>query len=507
MDRKFVSWIGAFSLLCGVGTQMGAAAEPFDPATMLKISSLLSSSACSTGKCEDGEFRITSEEIAEGGRRAFLVERKDWCPTVGCMTGLIVRDAAGSLRKLAEGTGMQILTGRTSEYREISIGGWVWKWDNGEYTEAGRTANGLLLKTGDGRIVPSNTAPSAQSSRAGMTIPQVSGSRSEPVQAGASPKASAEAEFDAEQARRLKLSPTSLTMNPGGERAYDIGIHADTGSPIWAWSMSSALALACDIQSQGQRLRAFTSIASNQIASINDQDLARLIGAAAARIREWCPQVRLCQVTRTVTLSNPLGPKVPDKEQVVCSYDKSAIFQILVVATRTPGRIGGDTIASATVDQSGRIISLDDSVRRQMREAAMLEKAKVDSKARFDEFAARQHISAWPKASAVEANPFAFEGKVIGLYLEFQTMMSAGRGIFRVDEAGGGGVGIFMVVSGVPTMEFTIKHEVILAGRVLGKEQIKVPILGDVLVPHLKFVAEHHCQELDCDDFLRWRYR
>ena len=40
-----------------------------------------------------------------------------------------------------------------------------------------------------------------------------------------------------------------------------------------------------------------------------------------------------------------------------------------------------------------------------------------------------------------------------------------------------------------------------LAGRVLGKQEIKLPILGPTLVPHLSFVGSAFCQKQNCLDY------
>ena len=64
-------------------------------------------------------------------------------------------------------------------------------------------------------------------------------------------------------------------------------------------------------------------------------------------------------------------------------------------------------------------------------------------------------------------------------------MESATSGIF----IGGGDFAPTIVVSNIPKGLFTASEtRVILAGKVLGNIELKLPLLGIMQVPHLKFV-------------------
>jgi hypothetical protein len=74
-------------------------------------------------------------------------------------------------------------------------------------------------------------------------------------------------------------------------------------------------------------------------------------------------------------------------------------------------------------------------------------------------------------------------------------MQSATQGIF------GGENSVFMV-SAIPKALFRKEANVFLAGRVLGKIETTLPILGKVMIPHLKFVEVHFCKDWQSSDLL-----
>jgi hypothetical protein len=92
-------------------------------------------------------------------------------------------------------------------------------------------------------------------------------------------------------------------------------------------------------------------------------------------------------------------------------------------------------------------------------------------------------------------NPFAFQGQVVAIYGNFQQMNSATQGVFSSRDKA-------FVVSGIPTARFTQQGGmVMLAARVLGNIEIKLPVLGPTLVPHLSFVGSAFCQQPGCSEY------
>lgn len=74
-------------------------------------------------------------------------------------------------------------------------------------------------------------------------------------------------------------------------------------------------------------------------------------------------------------------------------------------------------------------------------------------------------------------------------------MNSATQGVFSSRDKA-------FVVSGIPTARFTQQGGmVMLAARVLGNIEIKLPVLGPTLVLHLSFVGSAFCQQPGCSEY------
>ena len=120
---------------------------------------------------------------------------------------------------------------------------------------------------------------------------------------------------------------------------------------------------------------------------------------------------------------------------------------------------------------------------------------KAEARKRFDEFVKKYGVKEWPSKDALFANPFVYEGRTIAIVSSFDTMLSPTQGVLEV---GGDPV----IVSKIPKGLFSSKAKVVIAGRVLGKKEIKLPVLGTVLVPHLKFVGVHFCKDWRCSGII-----
>lgn len=134
---------------------------------------------------------------------------------------------------------------------------------------------------------------------------------------------------------------------------------------------------------------------------------------------------------------------------------------------------------------------------KQEQERLALAKLKDDSKAKFVKFTRDNHIKTWPDLVALRSNPFVHEGNIVGLWTKFVTMKSKTQALFGYNEK-------TMLVSGVPVGLFTEEVIVLLAAKVIGKEYVKLPMIGDIQVLHLKFVGAHSCKDQNCNDILFW---
>jgi hypothetical protein len=125
------------------------------------------------------------------------------------------------------------------------------------------------------------------------------------------------------------------------------------------------------------------------------------------------------------------------------------------------------------------------------------EEERAEIKKRRDEFVKKNGVKEWPDISELSANPFVYEGQTIAIRAHFETMQTATQGIF--------GVGDFspFVVSDIPKGLFKEGGLiVVLAGKVLGKTELQVPLFGLRQVPHLKFVGVHFCKDRNCSDII-----
>lgn len=107
---------------------------------------------------------------------------------------------------------------------------------------------------------------------------------------------------------------------------------------------------------------------------------------------------------------------------------------------------------------------------------------------RADAFAKKNGVSTYITANALRANPFAYQGKVVALQLDFSKMLTVDRGLFGSRAPGMALMGD-IIVSGIPRNLFTVSYtRVVLAAKVLGNTSLKTPF-GKTSVPHLRFVG------------------
>ncbi|MDP2755165.1 MAG: hypothetical protein Q8P40_12360 [Nitrospirota bacterium] len=121
------------------------------------------------------------------------------------------------------------------------------------------------------------------------------------------------------------------------------------------------------------------------------------------------------------------------------------------------------------------------------------EKEKMEARKRFDEFVKKNGVKEWPSVDSLSANPFVYEGKTVAIVVEFAEMLTPTQGLFLKGSQP-------FVVSNIPKGLFTSEKKVVLAGRGLGKTEVKLPLFGEVSVPHLKFVGVHFCKDWGCNE-------
>jgi hypothetical protein len=137
---------------------------------------------------------------------------------------------------------------------------------------------------------------------------------------------------------------------------------------------------------------------------------------------------------------------------------------------------------------------------RARQEAAAEAAVEASAKTAFDAFMAEAGAEEWVAREKLVANPFIYEDDTVLVWIKFYTMLASDQALFNM------GSDPFLV-SGVPTGTFTQEGQsVLLAGRVAGKEYVKLPVVGEVLVPHLEYVDAHICQQPQCGEMLAWAH-
>jgi hypothetical protein len=140
-----------------------------------------------------------------------------------------------------------------------------------------------------------------------------------------------------------------------------------------------------------------------------------------------------------------------------------------------------------------------DEARRREEEESRREKeqltvaAQKELAARFGKYGVKRLVS----CSSLEVNPFAFDREVVAVPLVFHSMLERDKGLFAMGEI----LECKIVVSGIPPSIFSTRlMYVLMAGRVIGRTEVKSP-LGPLSLPHLSFVGVEFCRKEKCAEF------
>ena len=131
-------------------------------------------------------------------------------------------------------------------------------------------------------------------------------------------------------------------------------------------------------------------------------------------------------------------------------------------------------------------------------EKARRERERKETRRRYDEFAKKNGVQAWPNMSELSVNPFVYENRIIAFSSYFHEMLSATDGLFRESFSN------FYVVSNMPKGLLTSSGRVVVAGKVIGKTEVNLPLLGRTSTVRLKFVDLYICRDRNCADILGW---
>lgn len=138
-------------------------------------------------------------------------------------------------------------------------------------------------------------------------------------------------------------------------------------------------------------------------------------------------------------------------------------------------------------------------VRQQQRMAAANAKL-LAARQRFDDFTKRNHITAWVTAQQLDANPFKYAGKTVGLIVQLSRMLSPNTALVSgALEDDGGAVQLHGITPDFPDD----RHSVLLVVRVGQRE----PLVGggDLTATGVTRLDSATCEQSGCDDWLSWQ--
>lgn len=120
----------------------------------------------------------------------------------------------------------------------------------------------------------------------------------------------------------------------------------------------------------------------------------------------------------------------------------------------------------------------------------------------FKAFTAQAGIASWVKAEQVEANPFRWQNKVVGLRVDFLRMVSASMALVAGEK------GDRLLLTGVPIDLFSGPAMVVIAGRVGARLATQVPerdgSTRTMSLVQLALVKAHPCAAKGCMDLFEW---
>lgn len=156
-----------------------------------------------------------------------------------------------------------------------------------------------------------------------------------------------------------------------------------------------------------------------------------------------------------------------------------------------------EQVLHAEVSHRAEIAAAAKQEKDRQHAAAQRERAAL-SKEIFDAFVHKSGIAVFPSTDDLKANPYAFEGRTLGIKATFDKMSDRHTALFDA------GLLTPIVVNGIPTSMFTTKKEALLAVAISGRSSVQYPIVGAVDVLVFNFVDALICKEAQCNDALYW---
>ena len=177
-------------------------------------------------------------------------------------------------------------------------------------------------------------------------------------------------------------------------------------------------------------------------------------------------------------------------------------FQIDAHGQRTP-LVAAARLDWGTHQLSGYSNQASAQVRSQQRGADQAARLDAERK-RFQDFSRRNGISAWVTAAQLDANPFKYEGKTVGVIVQLDRMVTRDTALVQgaLDDDGG----TLQLHNNNPDFPDNA-HSVLLAVKAGHRE----PIVGDrdasPVFTGITRLDSATCTEQACGDWLEWSWR
>ena len=271
-----------------------------------------------------------------------------------------------------------------------------------------------------------------------------------------------------------------------------LGIDKEAGVKFWTLSYNRTDK--CAYVGTGFKQEVFGEVPNNL--SLLDDNLARsLIMKGAQNWLSECKKALERGKWSRFSLSIVLGPVGYETlNMAVFTRGTLTIFSPVLAAGETD--IQGDQISLKNF--TNHVLEAEKERIKIAQAKEREEKEQQEVRKRLKEFVDKNGVKEWVSLEKLSTNPFVYEGKTIGVVIRFYKMLSATQGVF-----GGRDFGLpAIVVSDIPKGLFTFEASVVLAGRVMGNIETQLPLLGKMMVPHLKFVGVHFCKNWSCSDIL-----
>jgi hypothetical protein len=276
---------------------------------------------------------------------------------------------------------------------------------------------------------------------------------------------------------------------PGNKFLFYLGIDSETGVKFWNITRSRSNKCEADLTSGNAYLYGEVP---NTVSLLNDKIVRSLFIAGSNTFLDNCKEFverrRETNARIYITLI-PEDYKAQYQDGEVKFNPRLAWARIFFHAKN----------GALNIEEITNFVSIaeQDKIKKEQQE-----KERKEVTARFNEFVAKYGVKEWPSSQALYANPFVYEGKTIAIFANFSQMVSPTQGYFLGADSKSGDFDL-IVVSDIPKGLFTSKTLVILACRVLGKTEVKVPLFGGTAsAPHLKFVGVYICKDWGCKDIL-----